>query len=190
MINNKYLNNYNYIISNYKESMENQLSELKQIKNKDIKEYTLKSIKTIGKVVDVYDGDTCKIVLLINGKQQKHSCRLSGIDTPEMKPLLKKVNREKEIEHSHKCRNRLLQLVTTCNVEDINAILKKKQVKKMIDDDNNKIITVECCEFDKYGRLLVNLFTDETCEEHVNKILITENYAKSYDGGKKNVFTY
>ena len=170
--------------------MENQLSELKQIKNKDIKEYTLNSIKTIGKVVDVYDGDTCKIVLLINGKQQKHSCRLSGIDTPEMKPLLKKVNREKEIEHSHKCRNRLLQLVTTCNVEDINAIIKKKQVKKMIDDDNNKIITVECCEFDKYGRLLVNLFTDETCEEHVNEILITENYAKSYDGGKKNVFTY
>ena len=57
-------------------------------------------------------------------------------------------------------------------------------------EKNNKLIHIKCYDFDKYGRLLVNLFTDETYEQNVNQILISENYAKSYDGGKKNVFTY
>lgn len=169
--------------------MEQTLSKLKTITNKCISVYSLDSIKTIGKVVDMYDGDTCKIVLLVNGELQKYNCRLMGLDTPEMKPPVKKENREKEIEHAHKCRNRLLQLVTSCEIQDISQIIKRKQVAKML-ETNNKLIHIKCYDFDKYGRLLVNLFTDETYEQNVNQILISENYAKSYDGGKKNVFTY
>ena len=169
--------------------MEETITKLKTIKNKDIEEFSLNNLKTFGKVVDVYDGDTCKIVLIFNGILHKFNCRLSGLDTPEMKPSLKKENREKEIVHAHKCRNRLLQLVTTCDIPDIDKIFKKKDVKKML-ETNNKVIRVKCCEFDKYGRLLVNLFIDEEYTQNVNNILISENYAKSYDGGKKNVFTY
>ena len=167
--------------------MEETITKLKTTTNKDIPEYSLNKVKTVGKVVDVYDGDTCKIVLVVNGELQKYNCRLMGLDTPEMKPSLKKENREKEIEHSHKCRNRLLQLVTSCDVPDVSVIIHKKVVAKMLDEYNTKVITIECCEFDKYGRLLVNLFVDE---KNVNQTLIEENYAKAYDGGKKNVFTY
>lgn len=37
--------------------MENQMSELNQIKMKILREYIINALKTIGKVIDIYDGD-------------------------------------------------------------------------------------------------------------------------------------
>ena len=49
------------------------------------------------KVVDVYDGDTCKVVFPLNDKLVRWNVRLSGYDTPEMRPSKSKQNREQEI---------------------------------------------------------------------------------------------
>ena len=38
-----------------------------------------------GKIVSVYDGDSVKALLPLNGILYKWSCRLSGIDTPELR---------------------------------------------------------------------------------------------------------
>ena len=165
------------------------INKLKEIKNSDINQYSLDGMTMHGKVVDIYDGDTCKIVLLNDNKLQKFNCRLSGLDTPEMKPSLKKANRDKEIIHAKQCRNRLIQLVTNCDCDILNSSITKKNVKKLL-EINSKIITIKCGEFDKYGRLLVRLYSDETTEEEVNQILINEGFAKVYDGGSKSVFTY
>lgn len=163
--------------------------KLTAIKNDDIEQFTLNGIKTTGKIVDVYDGDTCKIVLFVNGTLQKFNCRLMGLDTPEMKPSLTKANREQEILNAHRCRNRLMQIVTNCSEHSLDLIMKKPDSKKLI-DMNTKLITVECLEFDKYGRLLVNLFQHEHDKISANQMLIKEGMAKAYDGGKKDVFTY
>lgn len=40
-------------------------------------------------------------------------------------------------------------------------------------------------DFDKYGRLLVEIFEDEQYNESINNWLIVNNYAKKYDGGTK-----
>ena len=162
--------------------------DLQTIKNSDIPLMSLNGITTIGKVVEMYDGDTCKIVLMNNNKLEKYNCRLLGLDTPEMKPPLTKENRDVEIFNAHKCRNRLLQLITSCSC-NIDSIINKKDCVKLI-DTNTKVIKVECYEFDKYGRLLVKLYPDNESVESVNQILVNENYAKSYDGGTKNLFTY
>ena len=164
------------------------MNQLSTVKNEDIPLFTLNGITTIGKVVEMYDGDTCKIILLVNNILQKFNCRLVGLDTPEMKPSLTKVNRDIEILNAHKCRNRLLQLITNCTC-NIDTIMKKYDCIKLL-DSNTKIITVQCYEFDKYGRLLVNLYPDELSTECVNLQLINEGYAKAYDGGTKNQFTY
>ena len=37
------------------------------------------------KVVDVYDGDSIKIVIKLSGTFQKFNCRLADIDTPELR---------------------------------------------------------------------------------------------------------
>ena len=162
--------------------------QLVNIKCDDIELFSLNGLKTIGKIVDIYDGDTCKIVIIHENILKKFTCRLLGIDTPEMKPSLEKTNREKEIIDAHRCRNRLLQLLTNCKNIDLNTLYKKIEIKNKI-NENTKIVQVQCFEFDKYGRLLVNLYADNV-EKNVNQQIIDENFAKAYDGGKKEEFSY
>ncbi len=163
------------------------IDELKNIKSSDILQYSLNGIKTSGKIVEIYDGDTCKIVLLINNVLQKFNCRMNGIDTPEMKPPLNKPNREIEIKNAYRCRNKVVQMCTNIipNVDiDFNS-------KKISLDTNTKIIYVECLEFDKYGRLLVNIYDNDTPKSlSYNDMLVNEGFAKKYNGGTKDEFTY
>ena len=163
--------------------------KLTTLKNDDVKDYSLDGVKTWGKIVDMYDGDTCRIILVHNDILQKFECRLVGVDTPEMKPSLSKEHRDQEIINAHKCRNRLLQLVTNCHMPSLDVMMKKPECKKLL-DTNTKLIMVKCGEFDKYGRLLVTIFSGEHDQVSANQQLVIENYAKSYDGGKKDVFTY
>ncbi len=152
---------------------------------KDVPEYSLNGIRTLGKVVDVYDGDTCKIIIVNEDKLLRFNCRLKFIDTPEMKPLKNKVNREIEIINAMRCRNKLIQLTTSCEIE-IDDKLTKLQIKNLL-NTNNKVINIQCHEFDKYGRLLVELYNED---KSINKILVDEGYAKVYDGGTKKIFVY
>ena len=161
---------------------------LKNIKSADIAEFSLNNIKTFGKVVDVYDGDTCKIVLIIHDTLYKFNCRLMGLDAPEMKPSLTKYNRDIEISNACKARNKLIQLSTSCDV-DLNCNITKQDCKLLF-DTNTKIITVLCHEFDKYGRLLVSLYDNDDDVISYNDILINEGFAKKYDGKHKDGFVY
>jgi len=164
------------------------LTQLVNIKSDDLHEFSLQGLITKGKVVDMYDGDTCKIILIYNNELLKFSCRLINLDTPEIKPPKNKPNREIEIANAIKCRNRLMQLSTSCeiNLEDIKT---KPQMKKLL-EKNNKILSIKCFEFDKYGRLLVELLSNDTDVKTYNDILIEEGMAKRYDGGTKDVFVY
>ena len=108
------------------------------------------------KVVKVYDGDTIKIVFPINKKFFKFTCRLSGIDTPEMNSRDKN---EKSYAH----------------------FVQRKLSGRIL----NQIVTVKCGKFDKYGRLLIKIYHNNSLNS-VNKWLIQKNYALPYDGGKKN----
>ena len=162
---------------------------LKNIKSSDILEFSLNGLKTSGKIVEIYDGDTCKIVLLNNNVLQKFNCRINGIDTPEMKPPLNKPNREIEIKNAYRCRNRLIQLSTNTSTS-VNTDVDS-DVKKVSLDTNTKLVHVECLEFDKYGRLLVNIYDNETPKSlSYNDMLVNEGFAKKYNGGTKDEFIY
>jgi endonuclease YncB( thermonuclease family) len=152
------------------ETYNNELVEkLKKVKNEDVEEFSLKNKTFIGKVVDVYDGDTCKIVFYLDDKLVKFSCRLNGIDTPELKPLKTKVNRDEEIEKAKQCRNRLIELC--CDKIDV--------------ESSNKLVYIKCNDFDKYGRLLIDIYESKECECSINNILVKEGLARCYNGGKK-----
>lgn len=151
--------------------IEEKLQEnLKKVKNTDVEEFSLKNKTFIAKVVDIYDGDTCKIIFYLDDKLVKFTCRLNGIDTPELKPLKTKVNRDEEIEKAKQCRNKLIELC--CGTKDI--------------ENNDKLVFIKCNDFDKYGRLLVEIYDSKECECSFNNILVKEGLAKCYDGGKKN----
>jgi len=169
--------------------------KLKTLTGKDVPEFSYKGETFIGKIVDIYDGDTCKILLYIDGKIVKFPCRLNGIDTPEIKPLLSKPNRDKEIKNAKRCRNRLVQLGTDCDI-DTDDECGKEELKELL-DRNTKLVTVKCDGFDKYFRLLVKIFDyekdsnkDTNKELSYNSLLISENYAKEYFGGTKEVFEF
>lgn len=151
----------------------------------DVPEFSLNGIKTIGKVVDVYDGDTCKIILVNGNILMRFNCRLKFLDTPEMKPPKNKPNRDIEITNAIRCRNKLIQLTTNCEI-GLDDKLTKTQLSKLL-DSNTKVIKVHCYEFDKYGRLLVEIHLGD---KTANNILVEDGFAKVYNGGSKDVFIY
>ena len=129
--------------------------------------FSLENCVFTGKVVKVYDGDTIHIVFPYFGKMYKWSCRLTGIDTPELR-----TSNEKEKKYGKMVRDALRE--------------------KIMD----KVVMIKCGEFDKYGRLLGEIF-DVDCtidvirgegsfERSINNWMIQNNYAFYYDGGTKS----
>jgi endonuclease YncB( thermonuclease family) len=122
--------------------------------------FSLNGHSTLCRVIDVYDGDTCTVIFEWDGKMRKFKCRCSGYDSPEMKPRLNIENRA-------------------------DIIVKAKLAKKRLQELTNVCIRIKCLEFDKYGRLLAELYTFYT-NEHINQIMIDEGHGYVYNGGTKN----
>lgn len=131
------------------------------IANNKTKIFSLEGRECLGKVVDVYDGDTVKIVFPLSEKEPNRlyrwNCRLINVDTPEIR-----TKNLKEKAYGKQVRDKLREKIL------------------------NKLVYIKCLDFDKYGRLLVEIFDNEKCEECINNWLILNEYAKKYDGGTKS----
>ena len=117
-----------------------------------------------GMPCNIYDGDTFSIIFNYKGEFIKYRCRCLGYDSPEMKPSLKNENRIHEKELALKAKNRFTELISK---------------------HETKLIKIECFDFDKYGRLLVNVY-NLLDEKSVNDIMVEEGFGKLYDGGTKD----
>ena len=133
--------------------------------NEDTPIFSLESKYLLCKVVDVYDGDSCKVVFPLNEKMYKWNVRLTGYDTPEMRPPRNQENRDEEIAAAKRARDYL-----------------KSQVM-----NKNQLVYIKCGGFDKYGRLLGELFVNHEDEISVNQQMIDNNYGYVYHGGTKKV---
>ncbi len=135
-----------------------QINELMN-KTKDVDLFNFNGIDTIAKVVYVYDGDTVHIVIPYKKEYIKLKCRLLGIDTPELR-----VAEQKE-----------------------KGLIAKKRLIEIL-EESKYIVKVKCHNFDKYGRVLITLFTLNNNNTSINQTLINEGHAYEYDGGtKKNI---
>ncbi len=154
---------------------------------KDTPEFSLCNMVLMGKVVECYDADTCKIVLSVQNNIYKFTCRLNGIDTPEIKPRKDKPNRDNEILWAKRARSELLKMIINNDCFN-NLEIKKDEVINIL-KDNKKLVKVKCLEFDKYGRLLIELYNNDEEEiifnKSFNSLLIEKNVAVAYDGGTK-----
>jgi len=134
---------------------------------------------TIARIVDIYDGDTCTVVIKLNNEYNKFIVRLNGIDTCEIKA--KSADNKKK---AYLARDRLLNLVT--NVETSNNSMPRKSVRDIL---NREVYLINLCVSgtDKYGRLLADLYglEDELKTRSFSSILLSEKLAYSYDGGTK-----
>lgn len=116
------------------------------------------------KVLSVYDGDTLTLLLKRNGKWISQNVRMTGYDTPEIKPLKSKENREQEIEKAKKAREDFLSRHT-------------------------EYMWLVCDGREKYGRILGRLYRTTFCggmeKESINDWMIHNSFATPYTGGKK-----
>ena len=146
--------------------------------------FTLSGIKTVGRVVDVYDGDTMTCIFPIFGDNYfRFNLRLMGIDTPELKNK-DIISKEKALEARHK-------IMTVCcdNKYNLSKDCKRENIKKYL-EENEINVWIECLDFDKYGRILANVYPKRG-DNNVNinsltKILLDANLGYEYNGGKKN----
>ena len=121
----------------------------------NVPQFSLEGLETVAKIYSVYDGDTVKAIFPLHDKLYKWNCRLTGVDTPELR--------------------------TRCKIEKQYGYKVRDYLREKI---LNKVVKIKCGDFDKYGRLLVEIYCNED-ECNVNKWLVDNNYAFSYDGGTK-----
>ena len=117
------------------------------------------------KVVDVYDGDTCKVVFYLNNIIYKWNVRMIGYDSPEIRPSRKLENRDEIIIKAKAARDYLKSLVM----------------------NNNQLVYIKCFDFDKYGRLLGKLLINKDDKLSVNDMMVDKSYGYVYHGGKRTI---
>ena len=112
------------------------------------------------KIVYIYDGDTMHVVFKKFGQYFRWNCRIMGVDTPELK--------------------------TKNEIEKRNGIKVRDATREQLMD---KIVKIHCYNFDKYGRLLIDVVMPKelTTEPELllSQWLIQNKYAYAYDGGTK-----
>lgn len=133
--------------------------------------FSLTGLKTWARLVDVYDGDTVTLVIPFGGEFYKFKCRLFGIDACEMTSVQ---NRELAI----KARDRVVELSGT------ETAPTKKEIRQKL---NSRVVLVwvVCHNFDKYGRLLVDVYSSDTSTASFSKCLLDEKLSYEYAGKTK-----
>jgi len=131
---------------------------LVNINSDDIDYFSFDGLTIIAKPCNIYDGDTFSAIFMFNGMLIKYRCRCLGYDSPEMRPLKKNKNRENE--------KRL-------------ALEAKQRFTELLGD----LVTLKCGKFDKYGRILVEIYVNNIC---INEKMIEEGHGRLYDGGHKD----
>ena len=136
------------------------INDLDKIDPNSIPDVFYQDRPIIAKVIDVYDGDTIKVIFLIDTIPIKISLRLNGIDTPEIKKYKGKLEEEKPA--GIICRDRLKELI------------------------ENKIVTIVIRRWDKYARLVADVYWNNL---NVNQYMIRHGLAKPYFGSTKIEWT-
>ena len=125
-----------------------------ETKTKETPLFSLKDKTFDAKIVYIYDGDTMHCVFKVFGDYYRWNCRIFGVDTPEIRTK-NEGEKKKGIEVRDILRTRL----------------------------QDKILTIKCYDFDKYGRLLIDVYMDDG--GLLSQWLIQNNYGYAYYGGTK-----
>ena len=154
------LDRFNSLLK-YANSDNNNIDNLFALNPKDVNMLGLTGKTVPIRVYKAYDGDTCSCLFKFKGEVYKYKgMRLTGIDTPEMRG-------------------------SSPEVKDI-AICARNRLRELILDQRG--VTAEFGEMDKYGRPLVKIFRyypDDNINVDINQLLIDERLAVIYDGGTK-----
>lgn len=126
------------------------------------------------RLIDVVDGDTIVCVIPLWGQYFKFNVRLNGIDTCEIKSK-DQILRERAIKAREYVVRRLLN---SQNISDRKGTQRHLQ-------ETVVFVYLHCYDFDKYGRLLADVYVDEKSKITLSDEMLHEKLAYPYDGCKK-----
>ena len=124
----------------------------------------------IAKIISVYDGDTCKAIIQFRGKYNIFKIRMFGYDSPEIR------------KYGHN---------TLEKGEKEAGLAAKKFLSELI---LNKIVYLETKGFEKYGRLLANIYlVNNRCLCNlkgtlINQYMIENGHGYQYTGKTKKKY--
>lgn len=142
-----------------KSRLDLEIDFLEKVKYENIDFFHLNGMECWAKVVKIYDADTVHCVFFINQKAYKFKIRLAEIDTAEKK-----------------------------SDDPAEKAWAYQGIKRLTDLVDGKIIYLKCHKWDKYGRLLGELYRDDLSEKSFNRILIDEGFGYEYHGGHREEF--
>lgn len=131
------------------------IEELENLDTRALKPFTFKGMNVFAKCVANYDADTVTLVFKYKDEYIKLNCRILGIDAPELRSTNIKL---KKLAYSAK--------------EYLSTLIL------------NKVVAVSMLDFDKYGRVLVNIKTLDTNHD-IKDIMVSGGYAMHYNGATK-----
>ena len=146
-----------------------------------------KDTSKTAKVVSVYDGDTCDLVVIMGRRFERFKCRLAYIDTPEM-PYKKDEKSDPEgfkkaLRQAKKSRDFLAWLCMGNDPDDFNRRTKPlddDELQAQL-DENTTLVYVEFQKPGRWGRPIVVLKKDgEEETESFNNLLLEYGYAQEY----------
>ena len=137
--------------------------------------FSFNGVNGMSRVVDITDGDTIKAIINFKGDYYKIIVRLNNIDTCETKS---KCEENKNLGVNAK--KRLYNLITNKSIDNNDKKLIKKEL-----NDNCYLIYLKCYEFDKYGRVLGDIYKNKDDDVSFSSILINEKLAYIYGGKTK-----
>lgn len=130
------------------------IQQLNSIDISLVKKFSFENYETFIKIIKIIDGDTITALFKYKDEFYKSNFRLNNIDTAEI--------------HSK-----------NINIKQF-ALETKQYLFTLI---INKILKAKFLNFDKYGRILIDIFLENG--ETVSDNLIKGGYAKKYNGGTK-----
>ncbi len=128
-------------------------------------DFSFNGMRFLAKVVDVYDGDTVRVTFRYGRSLTQYRARMAGYDSPEMKPPKSDPNRDAEKQAAIAARDALIQKL------------------------GDMIVLIDCGPFDKYGRILITMYTGSAENSvNVNEWMLEQGHGVPYDGGTKTPF--
>jgi endonuclease YncB( thermonuclease family) len=143
--------------------------------DKNTNAFSFDGLNCVCRVIDITDGDTVKVIINFKNDYYKIIVRLNNIDTCETRSKCEE-NKQKGLE----AKKRVFNLITGKTID----IIDKKYIKNEL-NENCYLCYIKCYDFDKYGRVLADIYSNEKSSESFSNILINEKLAYIYGGKTK-----
>jgi endonuclease YncB( thermonuclease family) len=137
--------------------------------------FSFNGLNCMSRVIDIIDGDTIKTIIPFKDEYYKIIVRLNNIDTCETRS---KCEENKKLGLDAK--KRIYNLITGKTID----IIDKKFIKNEL-NNNFYQVYIKCYDFDKYGRVLADIYISPDNDESFSSILIKEKLAYIYTGKTK-----